>query len=195
MLFLAHCNALKQKRNYTKAFKQYGYDVRSLCWISDTTQKRRFDNMLKISDISNTSVIDIGCGFGDLFGYFLEKHISVQYLGIDVMPNFIRKAKEIYPGGSFVCKNIAHIKLPVCDYAFCSGLFAYGNQKLFDHILKKVYASITKGFAFTLYQTKDRAFFSPSKPIIYNSCKELSPKNIVISEDSCLNDLTTFIYK
>lgn len=54
-----------------------------------------FRNIIKLME--GTTVLDVGCGMGHLYG-FLKKHMShIIYHGVDSSPSMIRKAKESFP--------------------------------------------------------------------------------------------------
>ena len=46
-------------------FNQYGYSQAALDW-NKGKQDIRFDILTSFFDVKNKSVVDIGCGFGDL---------------------------------------------------------------------------------------------------------------------------------
>ncbi|MBI4122328.1 MAG: methyltransferase domain-containing protein [Parcubacteria group bacterium] len=56
-------------------------------------------------------VLDLGCGTGRLYGFLQEK--DVQYLGLDISPQQIAQAKQVYPAGSFIVSSMTD--LPVAD--------------------------------------------------------------------------------
>ena len=83
---------------YNKRLKRFGYDPKSLGWGGG--QKRQFLRFEKTLDFSRftsntiTSILDVGCGFGDL-GYWLSINFPyIKYTGIDINPNIIKLGKE-----------------------------------------------------------------------------------------------------
>ncbi len=63
--------------------------VQSLGWKGDDSQQKRFDVLAGVADLNGTSILDLGCGQGDL-KCFLDKRFSAfSYIGIDQMPEFI----------------------------------------------------------------------------------------------------------
>lgn len=70
-----------------------------------------------------TTVIDIGCGTGELFPHMPE---NVNYLGFDLSADYIRQAQQ-RPGGAgrFFCSDIADLDvnaLPPCELVIAVGL-------------------------------------------------------------------------
>ena len=59
-------------------------------------QTRRFDVLCKVVE-PGTSVMDVGCGLGDLLGFLRrERGFMGQYLGLDFVPEFIEHARHRY---------------------------------------------------------------------------------------------------
>jgi len=56
-------------------------------------------------------VLDAGCGYGRG-----SEFIPGEYTGVDFSPDFILKAKQLYPGKSFIKADLA--KLPFEDHLF-----------------------------------------------------------------------------
>ena len=57
-------------------------------------QQLRFEALTKNIKTNNSSLLDFGCGFGDLSQFLLEKKLKVDYTGLDCMKEFISVAKE-----------------------------------------------------------------------------------------------------
>ena len=80
------------KKNYIKRYNErlnkFGYNSKTLGWKGGyRKQKKRFCELLKICAFSSKSVksiLDVGCGFGDLFRYISEHKINVNYHGVDI---------------------------------------------------------------------------------------------------------------
>jgi len=65
---------------YKNAYKKYGVSARGLNWSSDESQRVRFEvitSLLKY-ELPRCSVVDAGCGFGDLYFYWLENGLHVK---------------------------------------------------------------------------------------------------------------------
>ena len=54
---------------YEARLDEFGYDVRSVGWGNKGSQDLRFKILSDIGDLTNNSVCDLGCGFGDLYLY------------------------------------------------------------------------------------------------------------------------------
>jgi len=68
---------------------------------SKRTQLVRFEAFLQTHDIDGKSILDIGCGTGDLWQYLQAKSISCSYAGFDLSPVMIKRCEERFPGIAF----------------------------------------------------------------------------------------------
>ena len=80
--------------HYQGLFHYYGPSHRAVQWSSLDAQTRRFAVLCEMLD-TDTSVMDVGCGLGDLLGYLRrEKQFAGRYLGLDFVPEFIDHAEQ-----------------------------------------------------------------------------------------------------
>jgi SAM-dependent methyltransferase len=77
-------------RRYSERYQQYLHDIKTLGWGSTEMQEYRFQQAINKLDLSNKSVLDIGCGFGDLFNYLNKNDFPFdKYIGWDINPDLI----------------------------------------------------------------------------------------------------------
>lgn len=94
-------------------FEEYGVDVRSLLWPDTERQRagfRAFCSSLGMA-LTNSTVLDVGCGFGDLAVYLHECGYRIRrYVGIDPMPEFIQEARKRCSGMDWVSFRVASLR-------------------------------------------------------------------------------------
>ncbi|KKS77261.1 MAG: Methyltransferase family protein [Candidatus Woesebacteria bacterium GW2011_GWB1_43_14] len=96
----------KVKKIYQKKFEKHGVDPKSLFWARKGAAHQRFRQIWAEVDFNGKSVLDVGCGFGEM-AKFLDKRYKIKsYTGVDIVPEFIAEAK----------KNFPHHKFIACDY-------------------------------------------------------------------------------
>jgi ubiquinone/menaquinone biosynthesis C-methylase UbiE len=89
--------------------------------------------------VSGKSLLDVGCGLGDLYAYLLEKGIEAEYTGVDILEGMIERARSRHPAARFLVGNIfdrSFMRNRKFDLLYCSGIF---NLKIGDNaaLLKK----------------------------------------------------------
>lgn len=190
---------------YKKLFDKYGDDVKSLEWGSKVSQEKRFKILCEIGNLDNTSILDVGCGMGDLYYFLKQKRIRFRYTGYDIFPDFIKIAKKKYPMANFKIKDILTQKEnKKFDYVFSSGLFNVkvgNNEDFVKKMLKKMFEICKKGVGVnfqSIYCDKeylndeDTYFFSPEKVLF--TAFQLNRK-IILRHDYMPHDFTIYIYK
>jgi SAM-dependent methyltransferase len=133
----------KVKDYYNTKFLQYGKTVMGLGWGSTESQDKRFDLILnELSTYSKASLLDVGCGFGDLYkriktdkGWFGFNKPKINYYGIDISEYCINECKKLN-------KNFAHINLLemseryLYDWTYASGLFAVESDDWYKYTIQ-----------------------------------------------------------
>lgn len=122
----------KQIEYYEGLLAEHGESYLALDWNSKDSQKLRYQVLKEMfvygRKASNISVLDVGCGFGDLYGFLkAEKLLSrhrIRYTGYDISAKLLEVAKKRYPGARFEHRDIMEDRnVPGVDYIFCSGVF------------------------------------------------------------------------
>lgn len=68
-----------------------------------------YDNLLELIAKSNASVLEIGCGPGNITKYLLTKRTDLKILGIDISENMIELAKKNNPTAEFIIMDCREI--------------------------------------------------------------------------------------
>ena len=75
---------------------EFGIDsVRSLGWVSETSQANHFEAISQAADFNNISVLDLGCGTGDLKAFLDARFSGLSYLGIDQVAEFVETEVDV----------------------------------------------------------------------------------------------------
>ena len=113
--------------------KQHGAVPQALDWGNRPRQEVRFEVLWSLlRDQPGASVLDVGCGLGDLHGYLRSKGWSGRYSGVDIVPEFVSIARERCPGSEVRVVDLADPatdhSLPAArgleaDFVYASGIF------------------------------------------------------------------------
>src|SRR5258708_10980050 len=95
----------KIKKEYQEKFMEYGVDPKSLFWASKGAAHQRFRQMWAEIDFNGKSVLDVGCGFGEMVKFLDKRYKIKSYTGIDIVPEFIDEAKKNFPHHKFYVKD------------------------------------------------------------------------------------------
>jgi SAM-dependent methyltransferase len=113
--------------------ERHGAVPQALDWGNRPRQDVRFDVLWSIlKDCPGSSVLDVGCGLGDLHTFLRSKGWQGKYFGIDIVPEFARIAQERSPGSDIRVLDLADAATdlsaaPVreleADFVYASGIF------------------------------------------------------------------------
>jgi len=134
---------LETQERYRKRWKKHGYDPQTLGWNKDC-QWVRFEAALEgLHKEDYESVIDFGCGFGDLLGYLRMKGWRGSYTGIDIVEELVTEAVErhaLNDGAAFICSDIGEFSPSTkATMAIALGMF---NHRLRQNNLEFVRETI-----------------------------------------------------
>ena len=171
----------KLLRNYTNLVKKYGYDPKSLGWGNKKgKQSIRFEILCQIGDLSNCSVLDVGCGFGDLYKYLKFRKTQVKYFGVDINSDILEVGKKNYPGIKVELRDIQRKKFTrKFDWVIASGVAAHcPNYKEFESILAEMFRICKKGIAINFVSDqvdfKTKGLFNSTPEKVYSIAKKSS---------------------
>ena len=191
-----------QKFHEDKIEKYGSASAKSLAWFSEEDQLKRFEILAEIGDLNNCSVLDIGCGNGDLCYYLSQHFANVSYHGIDVIPvfldNAIEKNKDVL-SSTFYLGDFMQVNLPIADYILVSGSLNYKNSDP-DFIFKAIthlYAHCNIALGFNLLSkmvNPDGILMAYAPKTITDFCKTLS-YTVVVKENYVEGDFSVMVYK
>lgn len=178
------------KQHYKKLYSEFGDDVKSLQWSDRDTQEARFASLV-VPVENNESVVDVGCGFSDLYQYLLDQGYSGRYLGLDFIEEFIASASKRFgkdDNASFKLLDIDNGDLPrQHDWYVASGIFnneRQDNESFLKSSIASMFSACNKGVSFNLLSTyvdyQDEGLYYVDPCDIFDFCKrELSQKVVL----------------
>lgn len=115
-------------KRYSARYKKLGRDVKSLGWGDIYQQQYRFDRVLDNIECNNKTILDIGCGFGDLYLFMKSKNVSpIKYIGWDINQDLIDEAnRQKYNNCEFLVVNLLNQEIDMkADIVVMLGLLNY----------------------------------------------------------------------
>lgn len=119
-------------RHYEERLARHGYSTQSLGWSKAGRHDLRFNVLAGPAlDDPRGSVLDVGCGFADLYQFLRRRGWRGRYLGIDLVPGFVEMARQRHPGVEVRQADISELaELPdKFDYVLASGIFEFQMQQ------------------------------------------------------------------
>ena len=187
---------------YSTRLREHGDDIRTLASGTEERRRIRFEVLTAVGVESRTSVVDVGCGFGDYFGYLVERGIDVDYLGLDINPDLVKVARTKYPAARFEVRDIQREPPPQADFvvstsAFNLPLLHQDNYEFIAEMLRVMYGNARRGVAVDLlstyvdYQSPHGFHYAPER--VLGLAKGLT-KRVTIRHDYPLYEFCVYLY-
>lgn len=204
------------KMFYKSMLKKHGRLPQALGWGSRGSQRARFNALVGcFNPIANEySVLDVGCGFGDLARYLSVAFSTkdIHYLGIDFVDEMIQEAalnlrKYTLSNVSWTVFNADLIVMrsllldnPWYDYVVASGIFAFASYiKIYTTVRdmfvlaknKVIFNCLKEGYEGKKLSGVDEHEFYANPEKVKIICEEFG--NVEIFEGYLPNDFTVSI--
>lgn len=80
---------------YEKRLQEFGYSPATLGWGVHGRQEVRFSVLAEFAlQMPDCSILDVGCGFGDLYNFLRNRRWHGRYTGIDIVPGLLEVARK-----------------------------------------------------------------------------------------------------
>jgi SAM-dependent methyltransferase len=201
--------------HYQELLSKHGNTAKTLQHFDEYSQGERFRILTSVIDVMSFSVLDVGCGLGHLASFLNNTKKKFNYLGTDIVPEFVSLSKEnfkSYPNIQFEHKDVFETDQMngdnLYDYVIMCGIF---NNKMDDNwiflteALQKAYKMANKAVAVNLlstyvdYQDKDLYYCDPLQ--IFDYCKKSVSKKVslrhdyIVKKGSVPYEYTIYLYK
>ena len=192
-------------KGYRETFRKYGIDHRALQWNSKQAQELRFKQLVNEIDFEGKNILDVGCGFGDIIPFISAKTKNFEYIGVDIIPEFLQVAKNKYPKRKFIERD--YFENPIdemFDIVLTSGTLnaniknpykyrARAIQVMWEHSNDVVAFNMAGAYPQLQNKKGNRVYYADLDKIIY-FCKTLTT-NIIIRKEYRPNDFTIIMFK
>jgi len=153
---------------YNEVIERHGVSAQGVHWNSRATQYKRFEVLLEMLDMDNHSnIVDVGCGFADLYLYMKEKKVGFSsYIGLEVMEPMVVEARKRVPCEIRV-SDVLSDTLPKADYYICSGAMNILTRDETYLFIRRCLEASNKAFVFNMLEGEDESmvynYFKPNE--------------------------------
>lgn len=173
--------------------------------LNSGTEERRAMRFQVLADIgirSGDSVLDLGCGFGDLHAWLAGRGLDVAYTGYDINPTLVAAARERHPGARFEVKDVLEEDFPSFDWIVSTSCFNLrmaddGNYPFIERLLTVCHAHATRGVAvdfltsYVDFPTAEGFHYEPER--LFAMAKRLT-KRVTLRHDYPLFEFAVYLY-
>lgn len=184
--------------------KKYGNNFEVVGWTEES-QRKRFIALSQLGEFEGSSLMDVGCGRGDLLKFLTSAGINVDYTGYDLNKEMIKFCHNIYPAiaENFQVFDILESTPPRrFDYATCIGVLnqvtSPESPEFASSFIERLYSLVDKAVAVSITsihaprKTSDTFYFDPAD--MASRISKFTTK-FKIDHSYLKNDFTIFLYK
>ena len=200
---------LRRVEEYHRAkFREHGPTPKGLDWNNRERQERSFEQFERLLPRETFSIVDYGCGFGDLAPYLERRGYDFTYTGYDLTKDNLSAAIRAHgsPGRRDFVESDRD--LPVADFAVASGVmnlrYDLSDEAWTDYVLELVHkldSLTTSGFGFnmlTSYSDPDRMrpeLYYGDPCFFFDYCKRRLAKDVALLHDYGAYEFTILVRK
>lgn len=174
--------------------------VNRVGWHSRLQQLTYLAALIEIGVGPDHSVLDAGCGQGDLYGLLATRGFRGEYTGVDLSPELVASARERIPTANFVLGDVLEVELAKHDFVLASGLFDYRTSDSPTRqraTLRRMFELARLGLAWNMF-----ANAPTERPDLYHEpladllafCNKLSP-HLTLRHDYDPGHFTIYLYQ
>src|SRR5262249_16992940 len=109
---------------YASTLAQHGATSQGVDWKGPESHQLRHAQFLRLlAEDREASVLDLGCGFGDFLRFLRAAGYRGRYVGCDIAPSMIAKARELFGEGADRQWHLGAPPEQAADFAVASGIF------------------------------------------------------------------------
>jgi SAM-dependent methyltransferase len=189
---------------FTHMVAANGVGPLALDWGSARSQALRFSRLARIADLQGATLLDVGCGQGDLLAWFRRREIRVDYAGLDITPSMIEACRRRFPEVPFQVGNVVDLNDVApgqWDYLFACGIFYRRTVRPAEYLqtaVAQMFAHCRKGLAFNSLSAwsdvRDADEFYADPTAVLDFCRSLTNR-VVLDHGYHDRDFTIHLYK
>jgi len=133
--------------------------LHALAYRSEDSQMRRFEALSRWGDFARLTVLDLGCGYGDLLPFLRSRFANITYLGVDFLREFVEAARGRHgegPGAQFLQADFLTTGLPQVDVVVACGSLNYRTTNDLHpwQAIARMWAAARCGVAFNVLDAR-----------------------------------------
>jgi trans-aconitate methyltransferase len=154
----------------------------------------------ELGEFSSASVLEVGCGIGNVLTYMKEKGFDGEYTGIDLMPEMIAQARQRHPEARFIEGDLLQMKNgEAADYVIASGVYQHASKDLFHRSIAAMFQRCKVAAAFNMFSLwcpaesrNEYLFADPLETMEF--CRQFT-SHLILRHEYMPHDFTIYMYR
>lgn len=194
---------------YAEKVERFGATAAGVDWNSTASQRLRFDQLLRLhAGTGSRSIVDYGCGYGELLTCLREQGLEWTYAGADIAAPMIECARSLHRDDTRASFTTSVESLEPADYCVASGIFnvrlGHGDEAWLEYVMATLVHLDRlgrRGFAFNMLSTysdveRRRADLYYADPhMVFDYCKRTFSPAVALLHDYPLYEFTILVRK
>ncbi len=192
---------------YAAKLEAHGSTAQGVDWNGLDSHERRHRQFFRLlNGARDASVIDLGCGFGDFLRFLRAEGYCGQFIGYDIAPSMIEKARELHGETADSRWRVGAEPTEAADFAVASGIFNVKGSVTSDIWTRYVHRNIDilahagrRGFGFNVLSTSsdpdrrrsDLYYADPAEMLGY--CLSRYGRSVALLQDYGLYEFTILV--
>ncbi|MFZ5932638.1 MAG: class I SAM-dependent methyltransferase [Patescibacteria group bacterium] len=195
----------EKRHEYEREFARHGFSFRSLKWNSKSGMRLRHEELITDLTLEDKSILDVGCGFGDIIEVLKERSKDFSYTGIDMVSAFVEEARKRYPNFRFIVGDYFNEPLEESfDIILSSGVLNSNFPEpmryrklmiktMFGHCRYAVAFDMAGGYPPPQNRARSKIYYADSLEIL-KYCLSLT-KRVILRQHYYPKDFTLILFK
>jgi trans-aconitate methyltransferase len=187
---------------YDRLVDTYGHDPRAVDASSNESLRVRYSVLSEVGDMTGKSVLEVGCGFGDLGVFLGTRYERVRYHGIDISRRMIEEGRRLHPALKLDVGTAFGLSTPATyDFVVAQGIFYLLRDDPATRtreLLQQMFALASEAVAVTTLSAWAEAQHPQEFRIEPGAALELGhslSQSVVLRHDYHPGDLALYVYK
>jgi len=193
-------------QQYETRLRKFGYSPETLGWGKYGRQEVRFAVLAKFAlGMPGSTVLDVGCGFADLYDFLIEHQWRGQYCGIEIVPGLLDLARKRHPDLDLRGLDITSDEdLPEAhDFVIASGVLNFklkmGDneqhiQRALDAMFRVARVAVCVDFLSTYVEFQKPDAWHTDPGWVFAQAKQLS-RRVILRHDYMPFEFSLFIFR
>ena len=189
---------------YAERFQQHGLDLKTLNPGAPERYQSQHGVHASVADLQHRTLLDVGCGLANFYQFLHDRGVSVDYIGYDIVAEFIESDKARFPEACFEVRDIFREGIAhQADYVVMCQVFnnrydSSDNYEIVKSAIALSFEAARKGVSIDLkstyvnYQENHLFYYSPET--LFSYAKTLTPF-VTLRHDYAPFDFTLQLYK